>query len=224
MRVETPKDAKVKRASIPYNAMKSSLLDATRAATIERERRDGKLRGVESGESYEQALQRFAKEDDKPYSAPIDQKKEEDLDLEMYMNSEDYRDEVINKGRTPQSEGMSRVIESEPIDIDAEFKGLGEQPSPDVVDQAAPAIKDMARPAAEAASKIGEADVMNRFKAFSQGFAKQAEKNDKKTPAPQQTASETAALMRANTGASMTPSESSLGALQEQAKRYLMRR
>lgn len=242
MRVETPENAQVKRARMPYKSLLDAvqasnrkiptepelkrapinqgidLTEATRQATVERERKDGKLRGVQEGETYEEALQRFAREDKKPYAAPIDQVEDDVLDIDMYLNSPEYRRQVVEEGRTPQS-----VIEGEPINIEGEFN-LGEQASPDVVTQEAPAVSDMSRPAAEAAKKIDQSALKDRFKNFAAGFAKQAEKNAKKAPAPQQTAAETVNMIRANAGASLTPQENSLSSLQEQAKRMLMRR
>lgn len=243
MRVETPENAQVKRARMPYKSLLEAvqasnrnmpaepeikrapikqdlppLTEATRQATVERERKDGKLRGVQEGETYEQALQRFAKEDGKPYAAPIDEVEDEPLDIDMYLNSPEYQRQLIEEGRTPQS-----VIEGAPINIEGDFN-LGEQASPDVVTPEAPAVADMSRPAAEAVKKIDQSALKDRFKNFAAGFQKQAEKNAKNQPIPQQSAAETANMIRANSGAAFTPQENALSSLQEQAKRYLMRR
>lgn len=261
MRVETPENAQVRRARMPYKSLLEAvqasnrnmpaepeikrapikqdlppLTEATRQATVERERKDGKLRGVESGETYEQALQRFAKEDGKTYSRSFEEEDElakqrqmeQEVDDDLYARFPEMRNIIDEeRGRTPQSvQEPDQVISyDDMINIDAiPNRFVGEQDSPDVVTQETPAIADMSRPAAEAVKKIDQSAIKDRFKNFAAGFQKQAEKNAKNTPVPQQSAAETANMIRANSGAAITPQENALGSLQEQAKRYLMRR
>lgn len=250
MRIETPENLQIKYARMPYKSLLDAiqasngkmpdepelklapinqdidLTEFTRQATVERERKDGKLRGVRPGETYEEALQRFAREDNKPYVAPINPDEDDALDIDMYLNSPEYRRQVIEEGRTPQSVTPDRVlVYDDMIDIDAEWKPrLGEKASTDVATQEAPAVAGMSRPAAEAVKKIDQSALKDRFKNFAAGFAKQAEKNAEKAPVPQQSASETANMIRANAGSSLTPQENSLSSLQEQARRMLMRR
>lgn len=239
MRIETPKDAKVVRAKMPYGkllgqlekpkaALKRAtiedmppLTEATRQATVERERKDGKLRGVQSGESYEQALERFAREDGKPYAQPIDEgQDEEPLDIDMYLNSPHYRDEVL-EGRDPSSiEEPTEKIELPMIDLEGEHSQAAlEKDIQDIYKHEAP------KETGAAVAPIDESAIKTRGQNFMKGFNKQAEKNAKDAPAPQQTAAETTNMMRSVAGASVAPQEAGgMNALQEQAKRYLMKR
>lgn len=227
MRVVVPEEKPIQRLSIPFGKLSEAvkkreealkrapidlapLTESTRMATVERDTKNGKLRGVESGESMEAARQRYAKEDGKPYVPPI--KQEDDLgeiDLDMYLDNPDMRDFLIEEsGRTPQSidDGPRQVIESAPIGIEGEFK----QKTPEVIQEGKPTITQ------SPAVVTAEQKAKERAQRFLKGY------NDYKTGAPIVTSmADNAALMRS---APMMQTESAgLNSLQDQAKRYLNR-
>jgi hypothetical protein len=228
MRVVVPEEKPIQRLSIPFGKLSEAvkkreealkrapidlapLTESTRMATVERDTKNGKLRGVESGESMEAARQRYAKEDGKPYVPPIEQ--EDDLgeiDLDMYLDNPDMRDFLIEEsGRTPQSidEGdlnLQNAIQQPELSIDAVYN------KPEVVQEGKPEITQ------SPAVVTAEQKAKERAQRFLKGY------NDYKTGAPiVASMADNAALMRS---APMMQTESAgLNSLQDQAKRYLNR-